>query len=151
MSEKIRHKIITPPIDLANAALEPVSNIKGKKAAMVVSTPKVAGTATRFTPRITFSVVCPYFSISLWADSPITMASSTTIPNTKIKANKETMLMVISKPPRGINNKPPKNDTGKPIITQKANLTRRNKAKQRITNKPPHAIFSSIIFRRPSK
>ena len=36
----------------------------GENAAMVVSTPKVAGMATFFTPAITLSVLCPLASIS---------------------------------------------------------------------------------------
>ena len=57
MSENIRHKTTTPPIALPKAADGPSPKRKGKNTAIVVSTPKVAGIATRLTPRITLSVV----------------------------------------------------------------------------------------------
>ena len=59
--------------------------------------------------------------------------------------------MVTSKKPIGINKKAPKNDTGKPIITQKAKRNGKNSANTNITNKPPQIILSTIISRRPSR
>ena len=40
---------------LENAEPGPDANVCGKNAAIVVNTPKVAGIATRFTPRTTLS------------------------------------------------------------------------------------------------
>ena len=42
---------------LEKAAPGPVARVCGKNAAIVVSTPNVAGIATRFTPRTTLSSV----------------------------------------------------------------------------------------------
>ena len=50
-SEKARQRITTQPMAPANAAVRPVWNSIGRNAMMVVSTPKVAGTATRRAPR----------------------------------------------------------------------------------------------------
>ena len=151
INEKIKHRIITTPIALENAAPGPDAIACGKKAAMVVSTPNVAGIATRLTPRITLSSEWPCFSISALADSPTTIASSTTIPSTIIKANSDTILMVISKKPIGMNKKAPKKETGKPIITQNANLSGKNNANTSITKTPPHTMLSIIISRRPCR
>ena len=53
----------------------------------------------------------------------MTMASSTTIPSTIIKANNDTILILI--PNNGIIIIAPKKHTGKPIITQSASLKRK--------------------------
>ena len=50
-SENAKQRITTQPMAPANAAVRPVWNSIGRKAMMVVSTPKVAGTATRRAPR----------------------------------------------------------------------------------------------------
>ena len=52
--------------------------------------------------------------------SPTIIASSTTIPNTKIKVNRDNMLIETSK--IGINQKPPMKEIGIPNDTQKANF-----------------------------
>ena len=87
INEKARHKITIMPMDFQIIPIGPETKIMGTNAAMVVNTPKVAGMATRLTPRITLSICCPFLSHSSWALSPITMASSTTKPIASTKAN----------------------------------------------------------------
>ena len=151
IKEKIKQNTTTKPIDLLKAAPGSLSKTKGKNTAIVVNTPNVAGIATRLTPRMTLSVVWPCCSISSWALSPITIASSTTIPSTNIKANRLVILIVTLTNSIGITNRVPKKHTGKPIITQNANLTRKNNANMRKTNTAPLFMLSIIISRRPSR
>ena len=63
------------------------------------------------------------------------MASSTTIPSTKIKPNKLITLSVI--PKIGIIKNAPINDTGMPINTQNAMAGRKNKVSSARTKIPP--------------
>ena len=148
IKEKIKQSTTTAPIALPKAEDGPSPNRNGTNTAIVVNTPKVAGIATRLTPRITLSVVWPCSSISSWALSPITMASSTTIPSTKMKANKLITLIVTSTNSIGITNKVPKKQTGNPIITQKAKRTRKNNANIKNTSMAPLCILSIIMFKR---
>ena len=67
------------------------------------------------------------------------MASSTTIPRTKIKVNSESILIETSK--KGKNQIAPKNDIGIPNDIQKASLGLINKDSTNITNKRPMPAF----------
>jgi hypothetical protein len=58
-SEKARQRITTQPIAAKNCPEMPVTSRMGRKAAMVVSTPNVAGTATLLTPSTIFSIEWP--------------------------------------------------------------------------------------------
>ncbi len=48
------------PMASKNGATWPPTISMGTKAAMLVSTPKVAGMATLLAPRMTLSMVCPW-------------------------------------------------------------------------------------------
>ena len=63
------------------------------------------------------------------------MASSTTIPNTKMKVNKDNILIETSK--IGINQKPPMKEIGIPKETQKANFGFKKIARIKTTRKRP--------------
>ena len=123
----------------------------GENAAMVVSTPNVAGIATFFTPAITLSVLWPFLSISEYADSPIMMASSTTIPSTRINANRESMLIDTPIISSGITNSVPRKHTGRPTITQNASLIFKNNDSTKNTSNAPKNMFSNIMFSRSAR
>ena len=63
------------------------------------------------------------------------MASSTTIPNARIKAN--IVIMLIETPKWGMMASAPKKDMGIPRVTQIAREKRRNRANTRKTSIPP--------------
>ena len=74
------------------------------------------------------------------------MASSTTIPSTKIKPNKLIMFKVT--PNTGIIIKAPIKEMGMPINTQKAMDGLRNKVNKASTNMPPcKALVVSVEIR----
>ena len=56
-NEKTRQSTTTQPMDWLIWATVPEMNSKGANAMMVVSTPNVAGTATRFVPAMTLASV----------------------------------------------------------------------------------------------
>ena len=86
ISEKPSARITTQVMWRVNSLVESFRKIHGRKAMMVVTTPKITGLATSIVPStaaLMLSVVsCPL----LWMPSPTTMASSTTIPSTSRKA-----------------------------------------------------------------
>ena len=117
----------------------------GTKVATVVSTPKVAGIATRFAPRITLSRLRPSLSVAVWTLSPMIIASSTTIPSTRIKPK---MLNTLTEPPTaGISANAPRKAIGIPNITQNASCNRRKIPSTTSTNTTPIAMLPSIIDR----
>ena len=67
--------------------------------------------------------------------SPTTMASSTTMPSTTMKAKREIRLIVTSKV--GISRMAPRKETGIPRATQPASLRRRKRARTRNTSTNP--------------
>ena len=71
--------------------------------------------------------------------SPTTIASSTTIPRTKIKANNEIMFILVSK--IGINIMPPAKLIGIPIIIQNAKSILKNIASVINTKSSPSQRF----------
>ena len=72
--------------------------------------------------------------------SPTTMASSTTIPNTKIKVKRESIFIDTST--IGINIKPPRKEIGIPKETQPARFVLRKRARTIITKARPNRPFS---------
>ena len=151
MSEKIRHTITTIPMVFQIIPNGPDTISMGENAAMVVNTPNVAGIATFLTPAITFSALWPFLSISEYADSPMIMASSTTIPSTRINANRLSMLIDTPTISSGITNKVPRKQTGKPTMTQNASLIFKNKESTKKTRSAPKNMFSSIMLSRSAK
>ena len=67
--------------------------------------------------------------------SPTTIASSTTIPRTKMKVNKDIILIDTSN--KGSNQNPPMKDIGMPSETQAANFGFKNKARTIRTSPRP--------------
>ena len=151
INEKTRQTITTIPMVFQMIPNGPDTISIGENAAIVVNTPKVAGIATFLTPAITLSVLWPFLSISEYADSPIIMASSTTIPSTRMNANRLNMLMDTPTISNGMTSNVPKKHTGSPTITQNANLILRNNESTKKTNSAPKNMFSSIILRRSAR
>ena len=78
--------------------------------------------------------------------SPATIASSTTMPSARMKANRLTMLM--ETPSTGMKMKVPMNATGMPIVTQNASLNSRNRLSSTSTrHRPMKPFFSSRSMR----
>ena len=77
------------------------------------------------------------------------MASSTTIPSTRMNANRLIMLMVTSV--TGSTAKAPRKATAMPRITQPAILRCRNRPRMMSTSTAPSAMFLSIMSSRPSR
>ena len=123
----IRQKTTTPPIVLKNAPNCPPNRRIGKKAAIVVKTPKMTGTDTSIVPSIAASSLEKPFTSKAWIRSPTTIASSTMIPSTKIKPITVSELMV--SPTEGKRDSAPAIAMGIPAATQIASLNRKNKAR----------------------
>ena len=107
----------------------PVTNSSGANAAIVVKTPITTGPMTPLTPRKAPTTPrCPA-SCSVMMFSPTTTASSTTIPSTMIRANRETMLILT--PRKSKNRKAPRKEIGTPMATQiasrRSSITTRNR------------------------
>ena len=78
--------------------------------------------------------------------SPTMIASSTTIPSTRMKANSESMF--IDMPSSGSTHSAPMKEIGIPIVTQKARRKRRKSASTRKTRSSPWMPFLSKRDRR---
>ena len=91
ISEKTRARITTQVMWRVNSLVEPLRNSHGRKAMMVVSTPKMTGLATSCAPAIEDSTPPPMRCASEWMPSPTTIASSTTMPSTSRKAKVDSM------------------------------------------------------------
>ena len=107
----------------------------GTNATMLVMIAKVTGMATKWVPMID---ACKDFSPlhpRVYTDSPTTIASSTKIPSTTIKANRDTRL--IDAPTNPIVAKAPMNEIGRPIATQMARDGRRKSERTRNTSNNP--------------
>ena len=122
---KIRHM---PPISPSTASI-------GEKVTIVVKTAKNTGVATCIAPLTAASTEFIPRSLNSAIFSPTTIASSTTIPKTRINVNNDNILMDRSKGPN--NQKPPMNEIGIPRETQKASLGFKNNAKTMITSMSP--------------
>ena len=127
----------------------PAVKIIGAKAAIEVATANVTGLAISIAPAIApLSPGVPR-SWCAWMFSPIRIASSTTIPNTTMKANSEIMLIETSSV--GISQNVPRNEIGMPRLTQKARRNRRNNASTRNTRPKPVSPLRIIRSRRPRR
>ena len=73
--------------------------------------------------------------------SPTTIASSTTIPSTRMKANSDITLIVTST--YGSRASAPMNETAMPTDTQRASRSFRNRASTRNTSRRPSRPLSS--------
>ena len=113
----------------------------GAKETIVVSTPNTTGTHTSLVPSMAPVTPCLSLACLLSMFSATTIASSTTMPSTKMNARSEIMLIVTSK--AGISAKAPMNETGMPIATHNASLRRMNRAKTTKTSKRPDKAFST--------
>ena len=117
----------------------PSINVSGMKATMVVKTPKVTGSATSMVPLMDASIpASPIFNLR-YTDSPVTMASSTTIPSTTINPNALIRFKVI--PNAAITENAPRKLMGMPMNTQMAILGRRNRVNKAMTRKVPCAAL----------
>ena len=125
----------------------PGTNSIGAKAAMVVSTPKVTGASTSSVPRTAALVRFPVRTCVVWMFSPTTMASSTTMPSTKMNANSEIILIDWSNSP--MQAIAPRNEIGMPRVTQNANRMRRNRVNTTKTSTKPERAFLSSRLMRP--
>ena len=124
----------------------PDTNSIGVNAAIVVSTPKITGTMTSYVPRIAALVPLPVRVCVLWMFSPTTIASSTTMPSTRMNANSDIMLIETSN--TGISAIEPRKDTGMPSVTHSASRRRRNSASTTNTiAKPVIALLASRSIR----
>ena len=124
-SGKMRH---IPPISPSTESI-------GENVTIVVKTAKNTGVATCNAPFTAASTGSIPRSLKSAIFSPTTIASSTTIPKTKIKVNNDNMLIDMSNGPN--NQKPPIKEIGIPKETQKANFGFKNNAKTMITNISP--------------
>ena len=80
---------------------------------------------------------------------PTTMASSTTIPSTRMNANSEIRLIVILN--NGITKNVPRKETGIPILTHIAREGLRNSVRITSTSANPTIPLLISILRRPSR
>ena len=94
ISEKSRHGITMSGMVRKNLPIMPGTNISGMKAATVVSTAKITGVAISRAPSMDPRRPSPCRSWWAWMFSPTMMASSTTMPSTRMKANSDMKLIV---------------------------------------------------------
>ncbi len=142
----MRQKTTTPPIVLKKAPNCPPRSKIGRKAAIVVSTPKITGTDTSIVPSIAASSFENPFTSNAWMRSPTTIASSTIIPNTKIKPM--TVSELIVRPTDGNIDSAPAIAIGMPAATQMASLKRKNRARiTRTSIRPVYALPATVAMR----
>ncbi len=118
----------------------------GTKAMAVVSTPKITGTATSCVPLMALVSALPPRCWWAWMQSPVTMASSTKMPNTRMNPYSVKILMVT--PRYGISAKAPIKATGTPTQTHSATAGRRNNPSNTIMNPMPMNAESLRVTRR---
>ena len=141
ISEKISTTIVTTGMILHTFPKAPSTNIIGEKVTIVVKTANITGFATWYAPSNAASGPLSPLFLNICMFSPTTIASSTTIPSTRMKVNSEIILMETSKIGRSQN--PPINEIGMPNETQPASFGLRNKASTTSTNDKPRAAFST--------
>ncbi len=108
----------------------------GTNTAMRTSVVAMIGPTTSLIPSIVACIgFIPSFSISLDTFSTTTMASSTTMPNTMIKPNRDTMLMVSPMDQRM--NRAPAREMGIPIPPQKESRRSINSQRRKNTRAIP--------------
>ena len=131
----IRTTIVTTGMIRQIFPRAPSTRIIGENVTMVVRTANITGVATWYVPLNAASDLPSPRCLNMKIFSPTIIASSTTIPKTKIKVNREIMLMDTSN--NGNNQKPPMNDIGIPSDIQPANFGFRNNANTKITKDNP--------------
>ena len=125
----------------------PLTINRGKKAATVVNMADITGGPIRFAAKTEASAIgklrfCLRYSVC----SPITIASSTTMPSAMIRPKRE--IILIDWPEISITEKVARNATGIPAATQKATRADKKANSTPITiNKPPRP-FSTIKLMR---
>ena len=107
----------------------------GEKVTIVVKTAKNTGVATCIAPFTAASTEFIPRSLNRAIFSPTTIASSTTIPKTRMNVNSDNIFMDKSNGPNSQN--PPMNEIGIPSETQKANFGFKNNANTKITRMSP--------------
>ena len=141
-SENRRHGITMTGMTLKIFPIEPGTKSIGMNAATVVKTANTMGVDISQAPSMAPRNPCPWCCWCVWMFSPTTMASSTTIPNTRMKAKMDKTLMETSNV--GINQIAPRNEIGIPRLVQNANRRSRNRASEiKTSTKPPSPLRSS--------
>ena len=128
--------------------LTPCTPNIGMKAIIVVNTPKAATLITSQVPRGAARWAGSPASIRSFTRSPTTIASSVTIPSTRMKANSEIMLIEMS--PCGSAIRAPAKAIGIPSATWKASAGRRNSARAMYTRMKPWKPSPNKSLMRPS-
>ncbi len=117
----------------------PEPRSSGQKATTVVRTAKTTGRPTSIAPSTAPSRAARPSSCLRKTFSPITIASSTTIPSTVMKANREIMLMDTSN--LGRTKIPAAKEIGMPKVTQKASRRFKKTPSRMLTRIKPMAMF----------
>ena len=133
--ENKRAGMTTKGMSFISLPSHPGRNNIGTKATILVIIAKVTGMATKWVPLIEACKDFSPFDPSVYTDSPTTIASSTKIPKTTIKANRETRLIDASKTPIVAN--APMKEIGSPKATQTAREGRRKKDRTKKTSRRP--------------
>ena len=120
----------------------PLTMNKGKKAATVVSMAEITGGPIRLAASTAASSMGRFrFCFRYSVCSPMTMASSTTIPKAIIRPKRE--IILIDWPETNITEKVARKATGIPAATQKATRPDKKANKTAITiNRPPRPFFT---------
>ena len=132
MSDPARTTITTTGMFRMMLPRVPGTISRGQNAAIVVRTAKMTGLLTCEAPCTADSKGASPFSRLRYMFSPMTIASSTTIPRISMNAKREIMLIDISN--TGRSHSPVAKEMGIPIVTQKASLTLR-KSERSITTR----------------
>ncbi len=141
-----RAMMTTQPTTLKNPAIRPVLSTRGRNAAMVVSTPKMTGIETSQVPSM--AACTGGLPICSWpyTRSPTTMASSTRMPRTRMKAMTVMALMEMSA--KGNMATVPSSAIGIPAATHMASLNFRNMARMMTTRPRPESAMPFSVSRR---
>ena len=143
-SEKHRARITTQVMCRVNSEVEPLTNIQGKKASIVVMTPNTTGLATSWAPAIDALTPPPIRLASLCIPSPTTIASSTTIPSTSKNAKVDSMFRDTPTDPNSTN--APAYAVAIPTATQKATMGLSVSNNTSMTSTSPIAAELPMVF-----
>ena len=119
----------------------PVPESSGQKAATVVRTAKITGRPSSVAPSTAALRGLKPSSRFRKIFSPMTMASSTTMPSTIISAKSEIMFIDTSK--SGKSHNPARKEIGIPRVTQKASCRFKKSPSRMLTRIRPMAMFFS--------
>ena len=86
----------TTPMTPKKSVMAPSTSTRGRNAATVVSTPKITGMETSQVPSMAACMGGLPICSCEWMRSPTTMASSTRMPSTNMKAITVRVLMLMS-------------------------------------------------------